>query len=244
MEKIAIQVVEDDPNYSLELEMILHELGFDTLPPLSSPDEITNEVGTSADLVISDIYFGGEPRGVELVRQLRAQNIPVILLTANPNDRIYRDASSLNAAGFAVKPVAPFSLRSLIEKALAEESHTDLGNQGRQQWRQQLVGEYIFIRHARALVRVVVKDIIKIEADGNYCYISVKNQRYVTKNSLRNMNKKFKGEGFLQINRSQVVNFRFIEGVDFKNHFLMLAGEKLIIGATFRKEIEVWLNRL
>jgi DNA-binding LytR/AlgR family response regulator len=245
MGKVTIQVVEDDGNYALELEMILQGLGFDTLPPLSSPAEIINEVGTAADLVISDIYFNGEPKGVELVRQLHAQNIPVILLTANPNDSVYRDARSLMAAGFAVKPVAPFSLRSLIEVALTAENHPVLLNNAMRDWsRQQLIGEYIFMRHAGVLVKVVVSDIFKIEADGNYCYVSVGNYRYVIKNSLSNIKKELIHRGFLQVNRKQLVNFRFINKVDFKNSIVLLENEELIIGAAFRKEVETWLNRL
>ncbi len=243
MNKVKVQIVEDDKSYSLELEMMLQDLGYDVLPPARSPENV--EDVNAADIVITDIYFDGRPKGITLAQSLQSTGTPVIVLTSQPSEHIYKESRGIMTAGFAVKPIAPLSLQSLMEKALILDKNPEALNQALEDWnRKQIINQYIFVRHGGALVKLTVANISLIDADGNYCYLHSGDRRYAVKSSLRHLKELLKSQAFIQINRGQLANFHLVEQVDFVNNFIFIPDNKFVIGKTYRKEIEAWLNRV
>lgn len=241
MNNVKVQIVEDDESYSLELEMMLKDLGYDVLPPVRTPEEVKDASG--ADIVITDIYFDGIPRGIKLAQSLQSTGTPVIVLTSQPNEQVFKESRGIMTAGFAVKPIAQFSLQSILEKALILDKNPEALNQALEDWnRKQIINQFIFVRHGGVLVKVTVAKISRIDADGNYCYIYEDDRRYAVKSSLRYLKEMLKNQAFIQINRGQLANFHLLEQVDFVNNFVLIQGTKLMIGKTYRKEIETWLN--
>jgi DNA-binding LytR/AlgR family response regulator len=243
MNNVKVQIVEDDESYSLELEMMILDLGYNVLPPARTPEDIKED--NDADLVITDIYFDGKAKGLELAQALQSTGTPVIVLTSQPSAEVYRDSRGILTAGFAVKPIAPLSLQSIMEKALILDKNPIALNEALEDWnRKQIINQFIFVRHGGALVKLTVAKISHIDADGNYCYIFESDRRYAVKSSLKNLKELLKNQGFLQINRSQLANFRLVEQIDFANSFAIVRETKLAIGKTFRREVEAWLNKI
>lgn len=245
MVKTRIQIIEDDPSYALELEMLLVELDFEPLPVISNPASYKPMDDLLPDLVIADIFFKGKPDGIQVVQDFQRKGIPVVLITSSENEELYEYAKARFPSGYLVKPVQKLSLKSVIDSALINREELETVSQALDSWtKDQLLKKYLFVRHSKSLVKLVVANISLIEADGNYCYIHEGGRRYVTKNSLRNFKESLSNQGFLQINRSQLVNFSMIDQVSFSNAKLILAGKALTIGSTYREEVLSWLHRL
>ena len=243
MERIRVQIVEDNQSYALELEMMLTDLGYEVPPVLVSGDAVTDAHLDGVDLVLADIYYEGRPQGMKLAERLQPLGIPVILLTLQPDWELYRKYQGLHAAGFAVKPITIGNLKSLVERTLTANHHPVILNQVFARWqRKQMINRYIFVRHGGTMVRLKVNDISRIEADGNYCYLYEGEKRFVVKTPLRSLRELLETQGFIQISRGQLVNFEMLEAVDFKNATVVVNGGTLTIGKTFRRKVEQWLN--
>ncbi len=110
----------------------------------------------------------------------------------------------------------------------------------------QAVEEHLFVRHNGALVKLAIKDITHITADGNYCYIMLsEGRKYAVKNSLKAFKEHLVNQAFLQSSRGQLVNFTHVDEVNFAQASLLLyGGVSLPIGNAYRKEVESWINKV
>ncbi|SEP67803.1 LytR/AlgR family response regulator transcription factor [Neolewinella agarilytica] len=245
MPKTKIQIIEDDASYALELEMVLTELGYDVMPVIEKPTEWTPADDDLPDLVLADIYFGGKPEGVQVVNKMRRRGIPVVLMTSSNDRKLYEYAKKEFPSGYIEKPLKPVSLNAIIESALSNYDDPGVVDKALEEWsRKQIVNKFLFVRHGKGLVKLVVSDISLIEADGNYCYLHENGRRYVVNKPLRRFKEILSGQGFLQINRSQLVNFNMVDQLSFAESEIIVAGETLAIGSSYREEVDSWLHRL
>ncbi len=245
MPKTKIQIIEDDTSYALELEMVLTELGYQVLPLVEKPNEWTPADDELPDLVLADIFFRGKPIGIQLVTKMRKKGIPVVLMTSSNDRKVYEYAKTEFPSGYIEKPIKPVSLNAIIERALSNSDDLHTVDQALDDWsRKQIVNKFLFVRHGKGLVKLIVADISLIEADGNYCYIHDNGRRYVVNKPLRRFKETLAGQGFLQVNRSQIVNFNMVDQLSFADSEIVVAGETLVIGSSYRDEVASWLHRL
>lgn len=245
MLKPRIQIVEDDPSYALELEMILSEMGYEVLPVIDSAKKAKYRSDSNVDLLIADIFYDGRPIGLEIVEEWQGNGVPVILMTSSKNEAVYKASKISFPSGYLIKPIEKLSLQSTIERVLVQSDQIGAVNKVLAEWtKEQMLRQFLFVRHKKSLVKLTVEDISYVEADGNYCYIHEKGRRYAVKNSLRNFKDQLSPMGFLQINRGNLINFRMIDTVSFSKSEIIMGGIVLPIGDAYRNEVNEWLNRL
>jgi FixJ family two-component response regulator len=114
-----IVCVEDDASVREAIEGLLVALGF-TAEVFSSAEEFlqSGRVGDTSCL-ITDVRLGGIS-GIELQNSLAASGyrIPVIVVTAFPDDRTRTRALSAGAVGVLSKPITKEELLTCIRSAL------------------------------------------------------------------------------------------------------------------------------
>jgi DNA-binding LytR/AlgR family response regulator len=71
----------------------------------------------------------------------------------------------------------------------------------------------LFIRDNRTLHRVAVRDMLHLEADGNYVQLTLPDRRFVLRNSLSEVLKALPDGLFLMVNRRQAVNILLVDSV-------------------------------
>ncbi len=115
-----IMIVEDDGIIAHHVQHVLTRWGYDVVGMASSGEKALPKVDESLpDLVMMDIYLAGEMDGIETARQIVAQHdIPIIYLTAHPEDQILQQAKVTGPYGYLTKPVQDKELRATIETAL------------------------------------------------------------------------------------------------------------------------------
>lgn len=245
MTKTRIQIVEDDASYALELEILLTELGYEVLPHVDKPNQWAPSDKELPDLVLADIFFGGKPDGIQVVKKMRKKGIPVVLMTSSNDREVYEYAKIEFPSGYVEKPLKPVTLNAMIETALNKTDDLKTLDKALDDWsRKQIVNKFLFVRHGKGLVKLVVAEISLIEADGNYCYIHENGRRFVVNKPLRKFKEGLSAQGFLQINRSQLINFNMVNQLSFRDAEIIVAGEALVIGSSYRDEVNSWLHRL
>jgi CheY-like chemotaxis protein len=114
----SILIVEDEVLIAMGLEMLVTQFGFLPAGTADTPAKAYRLVERARpDLAIVDIRLAGGTDGLEVVRRLSAQGIPVIASSAHGSPA---DAAAAGALGMLVKPYTAEQLRELLEKALAD----------------------------------------------------------------------------------------------------------------------------
>jgi FixJ family two-component response regulator len=115
----TIAIIDDDEAVRESTRQLLRSLGY-TTAAFSSAEEFLQSgdvVGTSC--VISDVQMPGMG-GIGLQARLKDQetHIPVIFITAFPEERVKEQVLAAGACGFLVKPYQENCLVHCIETAL------------------------------------------------------------------------------------------------------------------------------
>lgn len=246
MATLQIHVIEEHPSHRNDLEMMLREMEYQHISLFTDiPTAQAAIAQKQPDLVILNVFFDDKPTGLQLATKLKEQQIPVILVTSS-NDRAVYDQAALNLPdAYLVRPFESLNLQSAIERTFIQRSNPVFLDQIVKKWhKQQLIKDYLFVRKNTSLVKLRIKEIEFIEADGNYCYLHHNDKRYAVRSSLRSLKELLFNSPFLQINRSSVLNFHKVTEVIFAESVIKTDKRSYTIGNAYRKEIEGWMNRI
>ncbi len=116
-----VVVLDDDAESCRALSELLTAEGFDALPFASGSTALSaiESRQIQPDAVVSDIRMPGLD-GVEFLRRLRARfpGVPVILVSAFPDDRVWSEALRLGALDVVPKPIRAGLLVGLLREAV------------------------------------------------------------------------------------------------------------------------------
>lgn len=95
--------------------------------------------------------------------------------------------------------------------------------------------DHVFVFHGEnEHIRVSVNDIIHLKAARDYCEIYIRgNQRLLVSAPMKDVYEDLPSDNFIKINRSHIVNIRFISKMS-GNLIEMEDGSKLVISKTYK----------
>lgn len=120
MEKVpTIAIVDDDESVRVATRYLIQSLGFETLAFESAEDFLASREASLSACVITDVNMPGL-NGVELQRRLRDRgcNVPMIFMTAYPDEALEKRAMKAGAFGYLSKPFDGSTLIQCLERAL------------------------------------------------------------------------------------------------------------------------------
>ena len=114
-----IAVVDDDRSVREALENLISSVGFEVKLFASAEDFLDSDTSLQTDCAIVDVRLPGIS-GLELQHRLVAdgQSIPVIIITAQGDDKTREEAVAAGAIAFLKKPVKEEVLLAALESAL------------------------------------------------------------------------------------------------------------------------------
>lgn len=123
---LRVLVVEDEGLVAAGLKGQLEDIGHQVLGLAKDAEEAVRLASKlQPDLIMMDIRIPGTD-GIEAARAILAQEaVPIVFLTAYPDEDFVRRAGDAGAMAYLLKPVNESTLRSTIEVALAR--FTELG---------------------------------------------------------------------------------------------------------------------
>lgn len=231
MSKAKILVVEDEPLISDDIESYLEDLGYKVSAVVDNAnDAIASIKKDKPDLAILDIKIEGSIDGTMLADIInREYNIPFIFLTSNADPFTIDKVKTLQPSGFIVKPFDERDLRSAVEIALHKKPVAE------EEAIQEKEDKYLFVKNNHKLEKVALNDILYAQAYDNYCFVYTSSQRYLLPSTLKTIEGKLHGKGFIRVHRSYMVNLNRISVIDELH--LKVGEHKIPLSKTYKPEL-------
>ncbi len=225
MKKVSVLIVEDEPLYADQIEMLLDRLGYVLFGVLDESTDVLARLEVSIpDLILMDVHIKGAYDGIELTEKIHERfALPVIFITSLKDDMTFNRASRTDAVNFIVKPFDELQLQRAIELALKK----NILSQNNNEMSSQTPESHFFVRQNQSLERVDIQDVIFIKADVNYCVIYLEDKKYVLKVSLTELSKRLPSNQFLLTHRSYLVNQKKITSVNLKEGTVLVGGRSI-----------------
>ncbi|SDE78687.1 two component transcriptional regulator, LytTR family [Pricia antarctica] len=214
MERTArILIVEDDMIIGANLSLQLSQLGYEVTGIESRGEEaLSHALSTIPDIILMDINLKGELNGIATVAAIQEKmDIPIIYLTANSDDATFSAAKKTHPKAFITKPFNKLNLQRTI--ALVVEQLK--GNSVAQHpvLEMEVMNDRIFVRHNGKMEKLLLADILYIEADRNYCTLITDSGNYLLSSTLKTMEEKLPKTVFIRVHRSFMVNISKLDVV-------------------------------
>jgi DNA-binding LytR/AlgR family response regulator len=215
---IKILVVEDEMIIGAKISMQLTGMGYEVTGILPRGEEAIIHVEENRpDIVLLDINLKGKLNGIETALQIqKIADIPIIYLTANSDEATFNRAKASRPYAFISKPYKQLDLQRAIELTISRMAENETGphiEHDSKDERPFILSDRIFVRHREKMIKIIVADILYIEADRNYCRIFTKNKEYLLSITLKTIEEKLPGRIFLRTHRSYIINLAHIDEV-------------------------------
>jgi FixJ family two-component response regulator len=114
-----ISIVDDDTAVREATQDLVRSLGYSAAAFASAEEFLGSEQLSTTDCVIADVQMPGLS-GIDLQQRLLAdgRNLPIIFITAFPDERTRKRALGAGAVGFLSKPCREELLIGCLKKAL------------------------------------------------------------------------------------------------------------------------------
>ena len=215
---IKILVVEDEMIIAAKISMHLTNLGYEVTGILPRGEEALVSVEENRpDIVLMDIRLKGDLNGIDTaIRMQKNAGIPVIFLTANADEATFNKAKAAKPYAFISKPYKQVDLQRAIELTIShlatDENKLPAVDNGIDD-QSFILSDRIFVRQREKMIKIIVADILYIEADRNYCRIFTKTNEYLLCITLKTIEEKLNNRIFLRVHRSYIINLSHIDAV-------------------------------
>jgi len=226
-------VVDDDKMARTAIKLMIGQMDFLTFKKeCSNPKEAVEYLKKEdIDLVFLDVEMPGMT-GMELIKNLDKR--PIIILITSKEDYAV-EAFELNVADYITKPVTlPRFTRAIGKAKELFDKRDEIKNPVDKS------KDYIFVRSNSILTKIKLKDIMYMQALGDYVNIFSGNNRNTVHCTLKSMEEKLPIDKFYRLHRSYLVA---IDHVDHVEENAAYVGKHTIpIGEQFKKELLHKLN--
>jgi DNA-binding LytR/AlgR family response regulator len=239
-------VVEDEMIIGAKISMQLTSLGYEVTGILPRGDEaLLHLEQNKPDIVLLDIQLKGTMDGIETAQQIHQKhNIPIIYVTANSDDATFNRAKATRPFAFIAKPFKQLDLQRAIELTISRMAENDTGAMEVTDGEEQpfILNDRIFVRHKEKMQKIMLADILFIEADRNYSRIFTIHKEYLLSITLKTIEEKLPAQLFQRIHRSYVINIMCVDEVT--EHHVMIAQKPIPLGTGMREQLMQRLQTL
>lgn len=205
--QISCVIIDDEPLARKGLKEYIEDVHFLELvgefeSPLEAADFIT---GKKADLIFLDIEMP-KISGLQFLKTLQPAP-PVIFTTAYPQYAL--DGFDLNALDYLVKPI---SFERFLKAAIKAKEYYAL-RKGEAE-KTPPATDYIFIKADNKLVKIVLSNILFVEALQNYVLIYTTEKKYITYLTFHAVEEHLPAQLFIKTHKSFLVSLAKIDTIE------------------------------
>ncbi len=180
------------------------------------------------DLIFLDINMP-DISGMQLVQTLSPRPM-IIFTTAYSHYAV--ESYGLNALDYLLKPITFERFLAAINKAAGTPSSKNVvSNED---------GPTVFIKSGPQTYQVKIADILYLQKDGNYITVYLKDKKILIRENMTDIFEIVPEEQFVRVHKSYVVATRHITMIEV--HQVIVNGEKIPIGSTYREELKARLG--
>jgi two-component system response regulator LytT len=249
MVKTSVLVVEDEAIVSKDIQQSLRKLGY-TISGSSSTGISAVELARTSepDVVLMDIMLKGSMTGIEAAAMIRKNlSIPVIYLTAYADESTLLKARVAEPFGYIIKPFKEIDLQTSIEIAVYKYQKERERNLERNVLAsmvdmKETVNASVFIRTNGQLIRVLLQDILYLEALKDYVIIHLHAGSYTIHSTMKEIESRLGTHGFLRVHRSYIIQVDKITSIDSSNLTLENVEVVIPIGGLYKDALYKRIN--
>lgn len=221
----SILVVEDEPIIAEDLSLTLEDSGYQVAHMASSvQDAIIYLNNSRPNLVMLDINLDGDKDGIFLGNLLNTKyKLPFIYLTSYYDTETVNRAKSTHPAAYIIKPFDEKDLKVNLQIALHKERYNTFQT------------DKLFVKKENELIALKPTDILFVEAIDNYAYLYTENEKFMISHTLKSIEEKLNGKGFVRVHRSYLINFEKITSIS--EGMVFINNHHLPIGKSFRQAL-------
>ncbi len=243
--EISVLIVEDEEIWIQNLHLILKDLGFAVANTVSTVDDALSAFAeNNYDLILMDINIDGRNSGIELGKIVsKLYKKPFIFITASHDHKI-KDAAEAKPSAYLTKPINSSSLFIAIQNAI--------NNFNNQQSTPDNIEDNnftsFFVKNGSKYKKIDWKDVAYLSAGKNYIGIfnAADKSEYYIRSSLQKILQhqipKQLQKQFIQLNRSEAVQFSFVQEV--KHDEVKTIFKSFAVSESFSKDLKSRLNIL
>lgn len=247
---IDILIVEDEPIIAKDLMYTLKDLGYGITAVCRNHQEALETVNKKkSDLIICDIHLEGDDwDGIRIAQEIRRNHDqPIVFLTALADASTIARAASVEPDAYLVKPFEERTLYAAIELAINKFSARkapiqDAAAKSSAAETIPFIAGNFFIKDKKRLIKVSATDIYWIKADGAYSQLNTGTQQFFLSTNLGSLEEKLRGNTFVRVHRSYLVNFQHIDAIE--EDVLSVGIERIPLGKNYREEFYRRLQQL
>lgn len=216
-------IVDDDSMARKTIEQMVKETDFlELLGSFPSSAEAFNFINkNSIDLIFLDIEMPGMT-GMEMLENIQTQ--PLIIFTTG-KEQYALEAFNHKTVDYLVKPVSyPKFLKAVLKAKELKGKPKDTGDK----W------DFILIKSEGVFLKTFYKDIIFIEALGDYINIHTTGKKISVHTTMKTFASKLP-DNFLRVHRSFIINTSYLNSIE--DNTISLNGKLIPLGVSYRDEI-------
>lgn len=208
----SILIVEDEMIIAAKISMYLTDLGYEVAGILPRAEDVLSHLEDSRpDIVLLDIQLKGSMTGIDLAHQLRNDHqLPVVFLTANSDDATFAEAKKARPYAFLTKPFDRQELARALELTVNLIDQQGYAGQSEPT----VLTDRIFVFSGERRVKVMLADVLYLQAERNYCRIHTDGKDYLLSMPMKTLEGKLPQKVFQRIHRSYIVNLQQVDEVD------------------------------
>lgn len=264
-QELNVLIVEDDVSFSLELEMLVDEIGYNVLAVVDNSAEALEVIyADQPDLILMDIDIKGKLSGLDIAKKITALKIPIIFITSYKDEETYEESQKTTAIGYLVKPIQKITLKTSIELALrtlSQKEATDSGGNEKEKGQEEvpvmatsagapsnsedfILKRSFFLKKNNLLIKVPFAEIQYVKSSGDYCVIHTDNGKFVPKITMSRLEKSLSQDQFIRVHKSFLISLVSIEQIALTQNRVFVAGESIPVGRAYKKDLVSKLNML
>jgi DNA-binding LytR/AlgR family response regulator len=227
---ISCIAIDDEPKALEVIERYCGKTGIVDLKatfrePLKAIEFLNSE---KVDLIFLDINMP-DLSGMQLVQTLSPRPM-IIFTTAYSHYAV--ESYDLNARDYLLKPITFERFLAAVNKVAAALSPKNTtANEDE---------PTVFIKSGPQTYQVKVADILYLEKDGNYITVHLKDKNILIRENMGDIFDLVPQTDFLRVHKSYVVAINHISMIEV--HQLVINGEKIPIGSTYREALKTRLG--
>jgi two-component system LytT family response regulator len=245
---ISCIIIDDE---KLARELLLEFLepfdNIEVVAECSRGTEAVEKINTlKPDLIFLDVQMPGMD-GFGVLEEI--DHIPYVIFTT-AYDQYALQAFENNAVDYILKPLDEERFRKAIDRAthrIASEKNAsnieDLLSslQGSSNDSREKYSSHLFVQKSEKLLNLEVKDIMHLEASGDYTVLSTKGDQFLSSSGIGKLEDKLNPDIFIRIHRSTIINLNYLKEIE--KHFngglivKMENGKSFPVSRTYAKQI-------
>jgi two-component system, LytTR family, response regulator LytT len=249
MKKTSILIVEDEVIIARDLAQTLTKLGYTVAGHCVKGEDVVEMVEDKMpDIILMDIMLKGNMTGIDAAKEIRKKfQIPVVYLTAYSDEDSIGRANTSGPSGYLVKPFKANDLRATIETALYRFNE-ELKLRKQNEMLYHLVQnkeskDILFVKSSFQLVKVIMKDILYVEALKDYVTLHTISGKYIIRSTMKSIQEKLPSEYFVRVHRSFIVRIDKIISIDHTKVILEY-NKDVPVGGLYKEEFLKRINTI